>query len=191
MLEGFPRDLLYHEAAWQVSILPFHHSRCQKAHCLHINYEGPTIFAAAPQAVPATLASQSAGGDAAAEAAAATAEADAVSAWFSAAVGTNCSLVRQQEGARTAFHTRRRHSQDSAPGDQAETLPETIGALSNLPLSPALGNPWLLGDLPAWESCGNICKAKSICCRHAHTACFILRHLIEGQPAHAVSAVKL
>ena len=71
------------------------------------------------QAVPATAASQQPA------AAPAAASADAVAAWFTEALGTHCSLVRQQPGARTAFHTRRRHSQDSSSNGEPQ---ETIGA---------------------------------------------------------------
>ena len=79
--------------------------------------------------MPATAASQQPAGGAGASAGGGAdnppaASADAVAAWCTEALGTHCSLVRQQPGARTAFHTRRRHSQESA----AQEAQETIGA---------------------------------------------------------------
>jgi hypothetical protein len=105
------------------------------------------------QAVPATAASQQPFG-AAAESAGGRADtppvasADAASAWFTEALGTHCSLVRQQPGARTAFHTRRRHSQDS-PNVEAR---ETIGAQRKMFCAAVVAR----GLLPAMKQQGGI-----------------------------------
>jgi hypothetical protein len=79
-----------------------------------------------------------AGGASPAGASAPRSSADDVSAWFSEAVGTRCSLVQQQAGARSASHARRRHSQDSAP-DEARV---SIGAPCT-----CCRTPWLLSCL--------------------------------------------
>lgn len=54
--------------------------------------------------------------------------ADAAAAWFTAAVGTPCTLVRQQAGARTAMHVRQRHSQEAVQSSSdGAGRSETIG----------------------------------------------------------------